>query len=165
MPAGSTYSTVATTTLGSATSTVTFSSISGSYTDLVVVINAGNSQNAEYDLYVQFNSGGGAIYSRTILQGNGTTASSGRQSNASNLPLGSLMNNSPTSMFVVNIMNYSNTTTFKTILDRAANTGYAWATVGLWRNTAAINRLDFTIQNGYNFVAGSTFTLYGIQAA
>jgi hypothetical protein len=32
-----TYEPIATTTLGSATSTVTFSSISGSYTDLVAV--------------------------------------------------------------------------------------------------------------------------------
>ena len=39
MAAGNTYVALATQTLGSATATVTFSSISGAYTDLVLVYN------------------------------------------------------------------------------------------------------------------------------
>jgi len=58
MPAGLTYETVATTTIVSATSSVTFSSISGSYTDLVLIINAkgtGFSGSGTYP-YVRYNS-------------------------------------------------------------------------------------------------------------
>jgi hypothetical protein len=68
---------------------------------------------------------------------------------------------------VIQINNYSNSTTFKTPLIRT-NTGPSWGTVfaivGLWRNTAAITSITFTPDTG-NFDTGSTFTLYGIKAA
>jgi hypothetical protein len=62
-------------------------------------------------------------------------------------------------------MNYSNTTTFKTMLNRSnvPSTGTG-ATVGLWRNTAAISSLTITSESG-NLQSGSTFTLYGILKA
>ena len=65
-------------------------------------------------------------------------------------------------------MNYSNTTTNKTVLARGnrASSGVV-AQVGMWGNTSAITSI--TIDNvdsaSANFVAGSTFTLYGIKAA
>ena len=65
-------------------------------------------------------------------------------------------------------MNYSNTTTNKTVLARGNNASDASypgteAFVGLWRSTAAINRIDFS-SNSKTWNAG-TFTLYGIKAA
>jgi hypothetical protein len=66
---------------------------------------------------------------------------------------------------IVNIINYSNTTTYKTLLGRGnTSASRIQATVGLWRSTSAINRIDLNIQ-GDNFAVGSTFTLYGIAAA
>jgi hypothetical protein len=63
-------------------------------------------------------------------------------------------------------MNYSNTTTNKTILSRINNAENSTvARVTLWRNTAAISTIFLTEGNGANFIAGSTFTLYGIKAA
>ena len=65
----------------------------------------------------------------------------------------------------IDIMNYSNATTFKTCLVRAgAANNSTLATVGLWRNTAAITSVSITC-DGANFVIGSTFSLYGIKAA
>jgi hypothetical protein len=62
-------------------------------------------------------------------------------------------------------MNYANTTTYKTTLARTNDALLqARASVGLWRNTSAINSILVSYY-GYNFDAGSTFTLYGIQAA
>ena len=65
----------------------------------------------------------------------------------------------------IQIMNYSNTTTYKTALSRSnnANTGTD-AIVGLWRSTAAINSIVVLI-SGNQFATGSTFTLYGIKSA
>ena len=62
MAAGSTYTPIATTTLGSAASSVTFSSISGSYTDLILITNP-SSATTDQSIYVQFNADTGTNYS------------------------------------------------------------------------------------------------------
>jgi len=77
----STYTPIATTTLGSAASSVTFSSISGAYTDLVLV-GAGTLASNLY-LNVKFNNDTGSNYSRTELYGDGSSAASYRESNQS----------------------------------------------------------------------------------
>jgi hypothetical protein len=64
-----------------------------------------------------------------------------------------------------NFMNYSNTTTYKTILSRSNNSAIGTdAVVGLWRSTAAINTIKILPANNA-FEVGSSFTLYGIKAA
>jgi hypothetical protein len=161
-----TYIPIATQTLGSAAASVTFSSISGAYTDLVLVAVQGNNQNTDYDVYIRFNSDSGSNYSRTNLSGNGTSATSARTSNNTEIRIGPSLNNTVTSMVTLNVMNYSNTTTNKTSLLRSGHaSGYTIAEVALWRNTAAITSIDLTLQGGFSFVAGSTFSLYGILAA
>ena len=62
-------------------------------------------------------------------------------------------------------MNYSNTSTYKTVIgkDNAASIETD-AYVGLWRSTAAINTIKISIGSS-TFIAGSTFTLYGISCA
>ena len=162
MPAGSTYTPIATTTLGSAQSSYTFTSISGSYTDLVLVYN-GSSASAG-NLALQFNGDTGTNYSVTILFGDGSTAGSARVSNdtSANLAGSNTSNNTAT----ISIMNYSNSTTYKTALGRGMRTGdQVVAKVALWRNTAAITSVKVIMDNAANFQTGSTFTLYGIQAA
>jgi hypothetical protein len=59
-----TYEKIATTTLGSTTATVTFSSISGAYTDLVLVERLVKSITGG-SLQVRFNSDTGTNYSAT----------------------------------------------------------------------------------------------------
>jgi hypothetical protein len=64
-------------------------------------------------------------------------------------------------------MNYSNSTTNKTVLSRGGNAA-TWVTtnVGLWRNTAAITSIKVFASDGTsNMNSGSTFSLYGILAA
>ena len=166
-----TYEPISTQTLGSAAASVTFSSISGSYTDLVLIVSGRSARAASDDsLYMRFNSDTGSNYSFTDLNGNGTTASSGRASNqtylrpaanidAASQPAGSF------SPVIISISNYSNTTTYKTMLSRnnmaARETG---AVVGLWRSTAAISTI-LVYAASANLTAGSTFTLYGIKSA
>jgi hypothetical protein len=156
-----TYEKIATTTLGSAASSITFSSISGSYTDLVVIFNG--SITTGFDTFgVRANNDTGTNYSRTTLTGNGGSVSSFNEPNVSSTNIG-IMGTDNTNT-IIHIQNYSNTTTYKTFLSRgnsAANSSRA--NVGLWKNTAAINRLDF-ISSSSTFISGSTFTLYGIKA-
>jgi hypothetical protein len=164
MAAGSTYTPLATQTLGSAAASVTFSSISGSYTDLVLVINGGNSIGT--NLSLQFNSDTGSNYSSTRLQGNGSTASSTRYSSQVEM-IGPQVSTSNDNVIIANIMNYSNATTYKSVLMRGNDaSGVVNAYVGLWRSTAAITSVKIiTYTNSYTINSGSTLTLYGIVAA
>ena len=165
MAAGSTYTPIATTTLGSAQATVTFTSFSG-YTDLILVTSTKGS-TTNYPK-INFNSDTGNNYSRTVLTGSGSAATSGRASNSGRIDLTSNASNSSAEFnlnTITQILNYSNSTTYKTVLIRANNASDGVdATVGLWRNTNAITSFEIGLNTG-NFATGSTFTLYGILAA
>jgi len=161
MPA--TYEPIATTTVsGSSTSSVSFTGISGSYSDIVFVCEIDGSVNDS--TRIRFNGDSGTNYSQTDLRGNGTTATSTRTSNTVNISLSA--GNSTNQISVVgSINNYSNSTTYKTLILRTNNpTDTVAGRSGLWRNTSAITSIEFSIASG-NWVAGSTFTLYGIKAA
>ena len=165
MAAGATYEPIATTTLSSAQSSVTFSSISGTYTDLVVVID-GTTASTFTQLQVRTNGDTGSNYSTTYLWGTGSAAVSDRDSNISTggMNAGFLGTGQGNNTF--HIQNYSNSTTYKTVLARSSVPGNrVAATVNLWRSTAAITSLRFNLISGENFASGSTFTLYGILAA
>jgi hypothetical protein len=155
----STYEPIATQTLGSATSTITFSSIPSTYTDLVLVIDgtmatAGGNQ-------IRVNGDTATNYSTTVLYGDGSAAYSFGVNNNNNAA--SLYMNTAQSNALIHFMNYSNTTTYKTILSRSNSNEFVSARVALWRSTAAINSITILSANNYN--TGSTFTLYGIKAA
>jgi hypothetical protein len=162
MAAGSTYTPIATTTLGSAQASVTFSSL-GSYTDLIVVLTPMR-VTSDTNTIFRFNGDSGNNYSATAMYGDGSSAASYRLTSYAFLSSGYTTANQQTQ--VVQIMNYGNTTTHKTALVRQSNTGSAaQAIVGRWANTAAITSIVFSLENGTNFATGSTFTLYGIEAA
>jgi hypothetical protein len=168
MPA--TYEPISTTTLGSAVQTVTLSSIPQTYTDLVVVVNAFSS--VQSDLYVSFNADSSALYSRTSVYGDGTSAGSIRNTRSDGYGYiiltyyGAVTTTQGASVHTINIFNYANTTTNKTVLARAnaAAVGVD-ATVGMWGSTAAIDSMTFDLASTRTFSIGSTFTLYGIKAA
>lgn len=162
-----TYEPINTTTLTTATASVTFSSISSAYTDLVLVVVPANSAGST--VRMQLNGDTGSNYSNTFLKGNGSSASSTRSSSQTYLTLAD--DAAPTrtlgeSVWISHIMNYSNATTNKTILTRAnvASVGVE-ATVGLWRSTSAITQVSVQQGGSVTFSVGSTFTLYGIKAA
>lgn len=155
-----TYQPIATYTIPSSTSSYTFSSIPATYTDLRLIV-AGTLTSLE-DIGIQLNSDTGSNYSYTNLYGNGSSAGSQRQSNMTVMYVGALDGNQSVSIF--DFMNYSNASTYKTVLNRTS--AAAWwvvAKVGLWRSTAAINSIKVMPVN--NFATGTTLTLYGIKAA
>lgn len=166
MAAGATYTPIATTTLGSATNSITFSSIPSTYTDLVLVFNGSMASAA--DLLMQFNSDTATNYSDTILQGNGTSATSSRDTSQTSMTLG-ITGTGKTNIFtsIANIQNYSNTTTYKTVLVRVSEAStLTGAVVNLWRKTPeAINTIKVYGNGSVNISAGSIATLYGIKAA
>ena len=161
MAAAATYTPIATQTLGSSAASVTFSSIPSTYTDLVLVQNS-TGQSGLGASWLRLNGDTSSNYSRTRLLGNGSAASSYRESNTTYIASDAPNANIATTVW--NIMNYANATTYKTILYRDNSTSYVVAQVGLWRNTSTISSLSITSDAG-TYVAGSTFTLYGISSA
>lgn len=163
MPAGvSAWKPLANLTVtGSSTNTVTFSSIDGSYRDLVLVINGTNSVDA--NLYLRINSDT-ANYAGVLMFGNGSSVGS-----FTDAPTGIFFNNyarigTAASQFVLNFMDYSATDKHKTVLasadkSSAATERYCYK----WGSTSAITNIVCTVTTG-NLVAGSTFALYGVSA-
>jgi len=167
MAAGSTYTPIATTTLGSNQAEITFNSIGG-YTDLVLIVSAKQTP-ALNTQYIRFNGDTGTNYSYTILSGNGTSAVSARGTSQDRWYSG-YYGVPPTDSYgieIYNFQNYANTTTYKTGLSRTNRaSGGVDAMVGLWRSTSAITSITYGISGVSAYLtSGSTFTLYGILAA
>jgi hypothetical protein len=162
----STYSQIATTTLGSATSTVTLSSIPQTYTNLVLIVGSLTLSSNGNGLVVRYNGDTASNYSYTDMGGTGSSAFSRRISNSTSAQIGwgQIGSQGAVSTIVTNFPQYSNTTTFKTSIarwnDSSAEVG---STVALWRSTAAINSI--TVISGANLAVGTTLTLYGIKGA
>lgn len=163
-----TYEPLATTTLTTTATNYEFTSIPGTYTDLLLVASV-RVTTTGYSDYIQFNGDTGNNYSVTILAGNGTSAVSTRYSTFST-PYINWYGVAPSAANTFNvcnihIMNYSNTTTNKTFISRSNEAGTGTdAIVGLWRSTSAITSLKY-IQGQNTLASGTTLTLYGIKAA
>jgi len=169
--AANTYVPIATTTVGTATSSVVFSSIASTYTDLVIVFECFTTAGGARDVALRFNGDTASNYSSTFLQGNGTSAVSARESTQTRMMIdysGAGTTSATAEIGIVNIMNYSNATTNKTVLVRANRAGAGTdAVVVLWRKTPeAITSVTLMFINGTdNFGVGSIFSLYGIKGA
>lgn len=173
MPLPSTYTPIASQVItGSTTMSVAFNNIPQNYTDLKVIVNTGYTFT-DAVMYLEFNGSSAAVYSGTDLNGTGSSATSGRMTNATyfgNAGWYPYPNDATVlGTGIYDIMNYSNSTTFKSLLMRLNNTvsGSSGLRVGLFRSTSPITALRFflgTYQNPY-FTVGATFTLYGIKAA
>lgn len=149
---------------GTGATSVTLSVIPATYTDLVLVMNGTASSGT--NVYARFNGDTGSNYSVTRIVGNGSTATSDRNSNYTSLQTFMGYYDTTVGTSIMQVMNYANTTTYKTALARYNyTTNEVTAAVGLWRSTAAINSITILTSNAATFPSSTTFTLYGIKAA
>ena len=142
MPA--TYYPIATLTLASTSSSITFSGIDSGYTDIVLVCGNVGFTASDFIARMQLNSDTGNNYSFTEMYGNGTSAASTWDTNRSNIPVAYNVGlaNDNNANIIIHFMNYSNTTTNKTVFVRENRAGAgSGAIVGLWRSTAAISTI------------------------
>jgi len=156
-----TYTPLATVTLGSSASSVTFSNIPATYRDLIVVGEFVPS-GAFADMGLRFNSDGGTNYSFVEAAGNGSAAQSNSGSRAQAVMLYTLGTNRWS--FIAQIMDYSATDKHKTVLSRANSAAVVTImTANRWANTAAITSVTVR-PDASTFASGSTFNLFGISA-
>lgn len=166
-----TYTKIATTTLTSNQTSVEFTSIPQTYTDLIIVF-CGKAATTGGDVRCRVGNGSfdtGNNYSYTVLYGTGTTVGSARESSQPFCWLDSygVPTNDNSHVGIYQFIDYSNTTTFKTFLSRSNNASSGVdALVGLWRSTSAINQIQLALGGAgtLNYASGTTATLYGIEA-
>jgi hypothetical protein len=163
MAAGKTYEPIASTTTTTSVTEVIFSSISQSYTDLIVICSGTTSG---VSLYMRVGNGtvdSGSNYSVTRFIGNGSATSSDNLTNNDiwYISTGNFVN----AQSIINIQNYSNTTTNKSAIARQnMPASHVNLSAHVWRSTSAINIIRIFVDSG-NIGVGSTFTIYGIAAA
>lgn len=166
MAAGLTYEPISSTTISGTAATVTFSSIPGTYTDLVLIVEGQNSAGGNSNLWIRLNSDTGANYSVTYFQGDGSSITSSAFSRSDSYANIGKMATSSRTLNKLDFLNYSDTNSAKSFLcrygDASVVTGFAscW-----WNSNAAITAIQVGNGNAANFVSGTTFTLYGIAAA
>jgi len=153
-----TYTPLATVTLASTATSVTFSSIPATYRDLILVIN-GTASTAENALLYFNGDTTSGNYSWVSMRGDGSSAQSAATTGANIATY-----YTDRFMFRIQIMDYSATDKHKTRLSRddtSAQHARAWAS--RWANTAAVTSMSFTAPAG-TFSTGCTFSLYGVIA-
>jgi hypothetical protein len=158
-----TYILLASSTLASASSSYTFSSISQSYKDLVVVITATSSAN-NTDLWMYVNGNTSAIYDALFADGNGSSATSSNTSDIyMKLNLNATIQTTTGYNAIVNVMDYSSSN-FKNVIARTNIASKAVdMSFGLAKTTTAVTSITFINTSG-TYSIGSTFALYGIAA-
>lgn len=166
-----TYEPIATTTLGSAAATITFSSIPATYTDLRLVIIGTATTNGDY-AQLRFNSDTATNYASAKLIGNGTTASSGGNYAVTGMDFWGFsgttgISNTIPSMGTADIFSYAGFTNKTVLMSNAIDkngSGAVSRQTGMWRGTSQINTIDI-VNRLSTFAAGTTATLYGIKKA
>jgi hypothetical protein len=149
-----TYIALATTTLTTTTSSVTFSSIPATYRDLVLI--AAGSVDTDRGANIQFNNDTGTNYSIVFMFGQGTSANSEQYTGQTSIGFGAFQ---PNGINIHHIMDYSATDKHKTVLGRRDTNTYTLAGAGRWASTSAITSIKF---NSTNMQSGTVLTLYGI---
>jgi hypothetical protein len=156
-----TYTPLANVTLGSATSTLTFSSIPNTYRDLVIVASYAFPGAVGIEVYLRLNgdSGNGSLQG---VAGSGTSTAA--FTSLSVCLSRSFGGNTTRSTSVAHIFDYAQTNKQKTVLVRCDDPiAKTEALAQRWASTTAVTSFTITVP-GSTFVAGSTFSLYGIVA-
>lgn len=171
-----TYTLIASNTLSSAASSVTFSAIPGTYTDLVIKLSARSDFASLVDtIGIRFNSTT-TNYSDTNINTNSSSGSGGstRSTNATYINgfraiVGSTATSSTFSNAEFYIPSYTASQAKPisefNVSENNDATAYIQVVAGLWNNTAAITSIVLNSINSANFVTGSSFWLYGIKSS
>lgn len=160
---------IKTTVLDASAASVTISNIPQEFKTLKLVVSARSSDSpTTVALKVTLN-GNTSSYSYRHIYGNGSSAVSGNASSQANLRLTEIPAASVTASTFANaeivIPNYYSSANkaiaHAGVSENNATEAYQWMTAGLWANSSAVTSIELSPNSG-NFVAGSTFYLYGV---
>jgi len=149
-----------------------FTNIPQVYENLMLVCSLRSTSGTAQDSFqVQVNNATD-IYSYTWLRGDSSSATSTRNTGFYGVPIGNCPSGGGTAgvfaSSTINVMNYKNTSTFKSILCRSASdlngSGDTVLSASTLRTTSAITILH-VFTSSANMASGSTVNLYGIRTA
>ncbi len=162
------YESIATVTVGSGgSSTITFSDIPQTYKHLQIRGIARTATTTQDFLVYKPNNAN--LSARHFLNGDGATASAGGSTTV--FDFGQIPKSNDTasafSVFVMDLLDYNNTSKFKTIRHLAGydlnGSGQTILAGGYYGSTTAVTSLVITTYNSTNFAQYSSFALYGIK--
>ena len=167
-----TYTLISSNVLTTTAASVTFSSIPATFTDLVLRSSPRATSSTVKAFRLNFNGVTGTSYSNTLLRGNGAAASSLRDSSNSYAELGLFSGDDITADIFGSVEVYIPNYTVSQnkaisgigVSERDNTTAFIEASAALFSDTAAITSIEITT-NGGDFIAGSSFYLYGISNA
>jgi hypothetical protein len=168
-----TYTLISSNVLASSAASVTFSSIPATYTDLVLKASIRN--NRAFVMggsRVRFNNLSTSIYSYTLVDGDGSSATSSQSSATTEFEFVSNGNSSTADTFgslELYLPNYTGSakkcfSTFAVSENNATNANIR-AEADLMDITSAINQITFLLPGASTYSVGSSFYLYGISNA
>jgi hypothetical protein len=149
------FTTIATTSITSATATISFGSIPSSYSSLWVIGNP-VAASSSCNLTWQYNGGSPNTYSYLYFE----NATSGGNSSVT-YSLGPTYNTNGGPV-IIKIPDYARTDKFKSATAQGGNSDYVGTMSSTWLSTNAITSIAFSL-TGNNFAAGSSLTLYGLK--
>lgn len=175
---GGAYELISTTSVSTATSTITFSSIPSTYKHLQIRFTAKASvTDADERLQMRINNSSSSVYMSHYLQGNGSTVTSGSGTTSHNImqrlawiPGQFYEGNQQFASGIIDILDTSSNSKNKTVRTFSGHrpssyTPYVMLSSGLFADTTTVSSLQFNLFNSNNFVTGTRFSLYGIKGA
>jgi hypothetical protein len=153
-----TYILLADQTLGSAPSNLSITGIDQNYQDLVVVVTYKGGSN---DAYFKMNSGTTYYYNEIV----GTSSVFATNSSTSRISLKA--SSTRVTCAVLNIMNYSDSAKYKTVLAQIGNTSSAnyRNVLGAYTNDSNTAVTSVQLENINGWASGATIRIYGIAEA
>ena len=166
---------VATVTLSSAASTITFTGIPQNYSAIEIRSLLRTTGGGPTYSYMQFNGDTSANYWYHYFEGNGNNNTTGghTNNNATANPYAVVATGSeaPTNYYAPNIslvLDYASSSKYKTFTNQAAidestsGSSYTELNSFLWQSNSPVTSLTITT-TGTNFAANSTVALYGVR--
>lgn len=159
--------------VSTAQATLDFTSIPGTYRDLLIRVQArGTNAALNVSTRVRFNNDSGSNYDYQTAQFDGSAQTVDTSLGATAMWIGYTPGSTATAgsagQFDLSIANYIGTAFHKTMLNDSgpkwgttSATAYRIITSGFWRNTAAITQVTLILDSG-NFDTGTVATLYGL---
>jgi len=157
---------LANTTVGSS-ATVTFGSIPATYRDLRIIIRVGGTTSTGSGITFNSDTNYSGNYSRVVMTGNGSSASSfansGAGNPAANHDAGALRTDG---QLIIDILDYSATDKHKTLIARQDAAGNEATALALrWGSTSAVTSIMLATDSGSGLSSATTVALYGIVSA
>lgn len=169
---GPTYHPIANFTLSANTTSITFSGINQSYRDLIVIL--GDTQSSKTSdnsdaIAMRFNGDSSASYRFMYAVADGANVSSAQSGDASSFEVGhlpTLFASATKGNCIFNIMDYSTTDKHKTFISRSNQQSGMVVKMqsGKWASTSPVTSITLFSILGFNFVAGMSFSVYGVAA-